>query len=260
MRKPSSGLPIFHFSYHKCLTVYYRRVLSGLFADSRLARSVKRALGNPCGYTHFNSLVGDFYRNSRKYRACSVNNQLIDFAKLGGYRATHFIRDPRDLVVSGYFYHRRGAEAWCREPSSEENWAVVNGTLPRDLPEGQSFSGYLSSCSEEDGLIAEIEFRKKHFSAMERWNYSNPDCLELRYEEVFGNERTTFEKIFLHYGLNEREISRGLVLAERYSAGRAPGESHVRDPAPGQWRKHFTPKVADAFQSHYPTILSTLGY
>jgi hypothetical protein len=251
---------LFHFSYHKCLTVYFARVAGSLFRVSPARRLLKRTLGRPCGYTHFNSLIGDFYESASQYRVCSVNNQSVDFARLGDYRATHFIRDPRDLVVSGYFYHRRGAEQWSRKPASESAWAVVNGTLPARLPAGMSFSEYLASLSEEEGLIAEMEFRKKHFEAMESWDYSNPNCLELRYEEILGNEPSVFRKIFEHYGLDEEEVTEGTKLARQFSSGNLGPDSHVRDASHGQWRKYFTPKVSEAFELRYPTLLRNLDY
>ena len=261
MRRQLAAPRIFHFSYHKCLTVFYGRILSHLFADSRIKRIFNRTLGIPTGYSHFNSRLERFYGRFERYRACSLNNHLIDFTRLGDYRASHFIRDPRDLVVSGYFYHRRGAEGWCLQANPRKVWPVVNGTVPSAVPKKQSLSEYLLATTEEDGLIAEIEFRKKHFEAMEAWDYSNPNCLEIRYEEVVGNERAVFRKMFEHYGLSQREISRGLDLADQYSVNRTKTtQGHIRDPKPGQWRERFTPRVTEAFHRQHPTLLKTLGY
>lgn len=62
-------------------------------------------------FRHYASLQEDFYRNLHRHRVISANGFAVDLDRLDGdYRIVRFIRDPRDLVVSGYFYHRRGAE------------------------------------------------------------------------------------------------------------------------------------------------------
>ena len=45
-------------------------------------------------------------------------HSLLPHSSLGGlfdrpYRAIRMIRDPRDIWVSGYLYHRHCAEEWC---------------------------------------------------------------------------------------------------------------------------------------------------
>ena len=258
---------VFHFSYHKCITVYYQRILNQIFDNSskyKKARNIllSRATGRPFGYRHFNSLIDDFYEEWPAYRAASVNNHTIDFKKLGRYRATRFIRDPRDLIISGYHYHRRGAEIWCRIKSpAVDDFAKVNGCIPPNMGEGLSYSEYLSRADEEEGLIAEMDFRRNHFESMARWDYGNPYCLEIRYEEIIGNEAEVFDRIFRHYELSDSQKSAGLMAVEQHSAKNQQGKnSHIRNPTSGQWRNHFTPKLEEAFHLRYPDLLERLGY
>ncbi|MCG8469630.1 MAG: hypothetical protein MJB57_15730, partial [Gemmatimonadetes bacterium] len=108
---------LIHCSYHKCLTVYYHRVMDYLY---------NRILRFSHGYHHFNSRIDQFYAESPRYRVVSLNNQSLDLDRLGDCRVTRFIRDPRDLVVSGYLYHKRGAENWCnRDHVSGDDWEGV---------------------------------------------------------------------------------------------------------------------------------------
>ena len=97
---------LIHCSLHKCLTVYFKRVMHGLF--NRCA---------PCRgrYRHFNSDLDAFYGDWGRWRLASVNNRALDLDRVAGARISRFVRDPRDLVVSGYFYHRRGAEPWTTQ-------------------------------------------------------------------------------------------------------------------------------------------------
>ena len=139
---------LIHCSYHKCLTVYYKRVMDAVFNRCQPWRR---------GYRHYNSHLEDFYAGFRKDRVASVNNRALDLERLGRFRISRFIRDPRDLVVSGYFYHRRGAEPWTTiESPTAEDWYFANGVVPDALRDsGRSFSQYLQSMPEEEGLLAE---------------------------------------------------------------------------------------------------------
>ena len=243
-----------HCSYHKCLTVYFGRVLGTL---------LNRCLPWSGGYHHYNSHLEDFYAGHAAYRVASVNNRCLDLARLGEVRVTRFLRDPRDLVVSGYHYHLRGAEAWVRTQSpSEEDWYFANGVVPAGLKQrGGSLSQYLQSLDEEGGLLAELELRQRHFESMAEWPEADPRVLLFRYEDVLGHEEQVFSEIFRHYGLSLLERSLGRLLVRRYSLrGRGRRDRHVRDPVSGQWRGLFTPRVQEAFEARHPGLVERLGY
>lgn len=244
---------LIHCSYHKCLTVYYRRVMHAVF--------------NRClpwnGYRHYNSHLDDFHAGFREHRVASVNNRALDPERLGRFRISRFIRDPRDLVVSGYFYHRRGAEAWVNvEAPTAEDWYFANGHVPEGLRAGGgvSFAQYLKSISKEDGLLAELEFRRYHFESMAGWPEQHPDIITFRYEEILGDEARVFKRLFAFYGLSALERALGSFFARRYALRRMTADVHVRNPASGQWREHFTPRVRAAFDARYAGLVKQLGY
>jgi hypothetical protein len=242
-----------HCSYHKCLTVYFGRVMNGVF---NLCLPWSR------GYRHYNSHLADFHAGFRRHRITSINNRALDLDRLGRFRLSRFVRDPRDLVVSGYFYHRRASEDWVTiEDPSEEDWYFANGRVPEGLrAAGGSFARYLQSVPEEEGLLAELEFRTPHFESMARWPVEHPDILVLRYEDVVGQEEEAFRRLFDFYGLSRLERTLGLWFAARYALGRRSADPHVRNPAAGQWRKHFTPRVRRAFDDRYAGLIERLGY
>ena len=214
------------------------------------------------GYRHYNSHVDDFYDGFSERRVASVNNRALDLERLGGFRISRFVRDPRDLVVSGYFYHRRGAEAWVNiETPTHEDWIFANGFVPRGLEAaGTSFAKYLQSIPEEEGLLAELEFRKHHLDSMTRWPAQHPDIITYRYEEIVGDEARVFRELFAFYGLSPLERTLGNFFAKRYAIRRLAADPHVRNPASGQWRKHFTPRVQQAFDAQYGDLVKQLGY
>lgn len=242
-----------HCSYHKCLTVYTKRILHAVF---NLCLPWSR------GYRHFNSHLDDFYAGFSRHRVASINNRVLDLERLEPFRISRFLRDPRDLLVSGYFYHRRGAEAWVtQEAPSADDWYFANAFLPDVLLErGGSFSQYLQSVPKEEGLLAELELRRYHFESMAQWPTSHPDILTFRYEEILGNETDVFRQIFELYGLTPLERALGLRFAKKYSLRKIAADSHVRDPSSGQWRKHFTPRVRQAFDAQYAGLVKQLGY
>ncbi|MBZ2167695.1 hypothetical protein [Marinobacter sp. F4216] len=98
-----SNHQICHFSFHKNLTVYHLKVAREFAHET--ARTQR----------HFNSFKEEFLASSA-LDIRSVNNHFIDIGRLREFnpdlRASLFVRDPRDLVVSGYHYHKRGAEWW----------------------------------------------------------------------------------------------------------------------------------------------------
>jgi hypothetical protein len=244
---------LIHCSYHKCLTVYFRRVMDAVF---------NRCLPWSGGYRHFNSHLDAFDHEFRKYRVASINNRALDLPRLGQCRISRFVRDPRDLVVSGYFYHRRGGEPWLTiESPTERDWYFANGHVPEGLRRSRlSFAEYLRSIPEEDGLLAELEFRRYHFESMHGWPDAHPDVATFKYEDIMRNQAAAFDELFEFYGLSPIERWLGARFARRYAVGGRSGDPHVRDPSAGQWRAHFTPKVTEQFDAQYAPLVARLGY
>ncbi len=250
-------IQLIHCSYHKCLTVYFRRVMDTLF---------NRCAPWSSGYRHYNSHLEDFLAGFRADRLSSINNRALELDGLAPFRLSRFLRDPRDLIVSGYFYHRRGAEAWTRDPSpSDEGWYFANAVVPEGLRRaGGSLSEYLQSVPEEEGLLAEMELRHPHFESMAAWPRDHPDILVLRYEEIARDQAAALKKILEHYGLPWPVRALGGVLARRHSLSarrrRSGVDPHVRDASSGQWRRYFTPVVRREFDARWGALIRDLGY
>ncbi len=239
---------VVHFSFHKNLTKYYNRV----------ARQFAAATGRR--RDHFNSHVDQFMARQSQLDMASVNNHFVDVGDLSRTpRASLFLRDPRDLIVSGYFYHKRGAEKWCHVHGPKpQDWKIVNGTLPDQLRADETYTECLNRLSLEDGLKAEIQFRKRHFIAMLQW-VADPRPLVMKYEDILGNERAAFEKLARHYGFNAAERLLWQQLATGTSALKGFSK-HVRNPNSGQWREVFPPEVIRAFEDAHGNLLSATDY
>lgn len=250
MSSGSVTLKIIHCSYHKCITNYYQKIFNNYF-DS---------IDEPGEYKHFKSELNSFLKFSDKHLISSINNHYIDIDPRGR-KISRFIRDPRDLVVSGYFYHKKGTEAWTKiiDPL-EADWMSVNGTLPRDLKRGESFSMLLNRLEKDDGMIAQIEFRKKHFESMRLWPDSK-NVLLFKYEEILGRELEVFSQLARFYGFDAQQEKVLLRFVDKYSVAKNIGKSpHIRNPEPSQWQKHFSPKVESFFNNLYEDIVIKYGY
>ena len=231
---------ILHGCHHRCGTVWIFNILwevaaeNGLiFLNSETSKWVTDA-----------DIV--FYPHSR-----------VDFKPLSHYVGSHMIRDPRDAIVSGYFYHRWTKEKWCR--------------TPREKLGGKSYQQYLNSLNQDEGLAVEIRGADNlitDITDMMCWNYYNPRFLELKYEDLITREHELFQKLFGHYGFKKSAIERACSIASRYSfkqvARRNLGEigpkSHFRSGAVGQWKEVFKPQHKDLFKKLYPQVLIQLGY
>jgi hypothetical protein len=240
-----------HCAYHKCLTVFFRRTMTP-------------SMSSFGGYRHFNSDLAAFEKDRHNFRVASVNNTALDLAALGDYRISRFIRDPRDLIVSGYFYHRKGAEPWCTEvdPDPEEWLAKRNRPVPSAVRKGESLEMALNRLDQEEGLLAELELRARHFDSMREWPVDDPRIRVWRYEDTLGEERRVMGEIAAHYGLAWPLRARIQRNAVRFDAKHAVAEKskHVRNPSSGQWRGVFTPRVEQAFLERWGDLLERYGY
>jgi hypothetical protein len=240
---------IIHFSNHKCLTVYYGNV-SSIFSKALNLR-----------FMHFNSNKNDFLHNHKNYHFSLLNNHSIDINILpDDCKITRFIRDPRDLIVSGYFYHKRGAENWCniRNPS-QKDWERVNGKIPSDLGPNVSFSEHLQRIDLESGLRAEMEFREFHFESLKQWTNS-PRVKVFRYEEIILDELSFFEKMAEHYEFNLAEQSLWCGLAYKLSAAKQSSREHIRNPESSQYKKVFTNDFEILFNETHGDLIKKLEY
>jgi hypothetical protein len=232
---------------------------------------------------------GELGRRAREAAAdivSCINADRDQLEALAPSRAFHVIRDPRDIVVSGYFSHRN--------------------SHPTDgLPELAEHRARLRSVSKEEGLVLEMDFARRDLLDMLEWDYDRPEVLEVRMEELAASPYDGFLRIFRHLDLlpdDEPSVGRelagvcarrvlnrlctrpglgalrrpmpatgeillGAVYANRFEAktkGRRAGaedtQSHYRKGVAGDWVNHFSPPVASAFEERFDGLLGQLGY
>ncbi len=243
---------LLHCGYHKCLTVFVNRCFTHVLGDR---------------YRNFVGGRDTFYAEHQQYVVSATTDFPIDLSRLGDYRISRFIRDPRDLVVSGYFYHQKGLEAWSnRISATREEWRTA-GDIPRALRDGESYVQCLKRLDQEDGLITEMEYRAPHFRSMLKWPTTDPRIRLWKYEDILGHEVQVMDDVGAHYGWPDDTDPASLRASLRREADRwraqdtlLAWDKHPRDPRPDQWRQLFTPKVRAAFERLYQDLPQRLGY
>jgi hypothetical protein len=156
------------------------------------------------------------------------------------------IRDLRDTLVSLYFSHLKSHEL------------MTEGMRERRQ--------LLAESSKEDGLL--VTMGNIVISAQIQWSWVAAREPIIKYEDLLKNDEQILVDLLL--GKCRMRVDRGrlrdAVAANRFEAfsGRKAGvedvQSHERKGVAGDWRNHFTPRVADQFKERFGSLLITTGY
>ena len=244
---------IIHCSHHKAGTRWFSAIL--------------RSIAKYYGLSFTNSIDSFLHNNTDIFME---NHSRVDFSLLtSNYRASHIIRDPRDIVISSYHYHLWTKESWAHIPmkSLSENMKIKWSDLPLNEFGHLTYQQYLNTLTEEEGLLAEMK-RTSAISEMHNWNYENKNCIELKYESLIKNEEKHFRNVFEHYGFNKDAINTALKFVTQHSfknrSGRKLGvtgkESHFRSGLAEQWKDTYSDRLKTHFKKRYGDTLIKLGY
>jgi hypothetical protein len=273
------------FGHHKCASIWVHSICQQVCLDLGLR------FGCVFGEEEFG---GDLERFVREHKLDFLLYGNADFHQVerlaaANVRAFHYVRDPRDIVVSAYFSHRNShpTEAW---------------------PELAEHRQRLRACTEEQGLLLELEFCSQQFEEMRSWkhNSANASIGLYKIEEVIKSPYQTFLEIFTSLELLdqdyyspsnrlrflaakarstlERRMGSSLRLPRvirvmpserllgivherdfsRFSGGRQRGQvdvnSHYRRGVHGDWLEHFSLEHLRLFKERYNDLVLQYGY
>ena len=119
-------MQLFFFTYHKSGTV--------------LCRNIGNIISTHLNQQH-ECLNGQVKSINRSTPIINFSHSLISF-ELGNYphKGIRIIRDPRDIWVSGYLYHRKTTEMWCTNQPISSNELITFPQVPfsrEHLPESE---------------------------------------------------------------------------------------------------------------------------
>lgn len=240
VRHPAPALGqtrLFVATHHKVMTTYFSAVLKLL------------SLGTGLAYGKVHSEVP----KKDTQLILSMHGKL-DLDTLAPYRGIHIMRDPRDMIVSSYHYHKWTNELWVHRP--DEN--------------GRTYQEKLNAADTADGLFMEINhFIFFYRATLEAWDMDNPDILEVAYEDLMGETRDAlYDAMFAHLGLKGADLALATDLMRLFEAGSRTGrkageveaKSHVRSGKSGQWKKELAQEHVDYIEQELGDVLRKFGY
>jgi hypothetical protein len=234
---PSS--PVVHSCHHKVGTVWFGGVLRHV-AEVTGAPFARIQRGGPTG-----TLGIGFHLDPHSSLCADPATDL---------RGSHMVRDPRDVVVSGYGYHLWSSEKWLHVPDPEYR--------------GMSYQQRLRELPLEEGLAVEIRRSRNLFRRMREWNYDDDRIIELRYEDAFGNDEQLWTGLMTHWGMTGPDLERGVEIGVFHSyqnvkaRAAASGEEkkHLSKGTPLQWQEKFTPALIELIEAEAGDLITALGY
>lgn len=172
---------------------------------------------------------------------------LLDHIQLSENTVTStVIRDPRDIIVSGFYYHQWCKETWC---------------LKKDIMYQKSYQDHLNSLDTNDGLILEIVKFNERFRRMMRFIPYIEHVI--RYENIFNNEQKALEPLLDTWNLNDDLREKAKWAIDKFSFAKIKNQmnnNHARKGVPGQWHDHFKENHIKLFKTIYPNFVENLGY
>jgi hypothetical protein len=196
------------------------------------------------------------------------------------YRAIRMIRDPRDIWVSGYLYHRHSDERWCIEtnldPTPPIGWPQVDHSFAHlteawkrhylDRLNGKSYQRNLLELSLADGLAFELEgYSGCTFAAMRDWPLNGADALDIKLEDAMADFDTTMWRIFDHFGFDPDQSEAALEVAcsedvRRMDEAAIANRPQIHSRVISKWRNILSEDQIAGFEALHGDLIRELGY
>lgn len=261
-------IPIYLFCHHKTGTILLRKIF----------KDICRLKG-----WRFLALPGMVNQVPKSYDVVLFSHSLVN-EKLfkTPFIGLHVIRDPRDIVVSGYQYHLRTKEQWCINNDFDINIPIKYPQVPSCLEHfsedwkinyvkslnGRSYQDNLLTLSQKDGLIFEMNHHAQWtIKDMLTWDYNNPQILEIKFEDLMANFNNTWLAIFrfLKILINDNDTEKLLKIIKTHDLQSKSMEeisalSHVTSKTTSRWLTYFEDTHKSFFIDKFNDALIRLKY
>ncbi len=196
------------------------------------------------------------------------------------YRAIRMIRDPRDIWVSGYLYHRHCNEEWCTstdmDPTPPIAWPRVDHSFvhwPEERKRGylerlggRSYQQHLLGLTEAEGLDFELDGYTGHtLVSMREWASNGAEALDVKLEDVMGDYDGAMRRIFEHFGFTAVQTEAALEVARsedvrRMDDAAIAARPQIHSRTISRWRDVLSPAQIGRFEARYGDVVQALGY
>lgn len=196
------------------------------------------------------------------------------------FRAVRVVRDPRDIWVSSYLYHRRTTEAWCTNmdfnPTPPITYPRVDFSFQHRSEQwkrgwlrrldGRSYQQNLLDRDPAAGLDFELAgYTDCTLEAMRGWRFSGPAVMDVRLEDIMREFDASMARIFRHLGFTAPNLAMILEIAatediNRMNDAELSGNTHIHSRAISKWRELLSSAQIAAFEQRHGELIDCLGY
>jgi Sulfotransferase domain len=236
--KSGVALPtIFHITHHKAGSQWINRIFHALTFDRLVLPEVecRQFLDKPIVP---GGIYPTVYITREQFESVELPKHSHRFV---------VIRDLRDTLVSLYF--------------------SIKHSHPMLTDQNRERRAIVSDLGVEQGLLFVTENLLAGVAQVQ-WSWFAAGEELIKYEDLLERDEEILARLLLRDCKLEIEPSRfhDVVRENRFEArsGRKPGEedlkSHERKGIAGDWRNHFTDKIARSFKDRFGSLLVATGY
>ena len=205
--------------------------------------------------------------------------QISDEIRNSNHKGIHIIRDPRDVIVSGYLYHQRCKEEWCINQDfeivenisypqvdySQEHLSQEDKVSYLNSLNGKSYQENLKTMPQDEGLVFEMDgFAGRTIGDLLGWD-SNPNILEIKFEELLADYDEKWLAVFTHLGFGGKHLQRVSNFAKnhdlsRMSKDQISKDKHISTGKLTKWDEYFNDNISHEYQNRFGDAHGKLGY
>ncbi|MEO1261270.1 MAG: sulfotransferase domain-containing protein [Bacteroidota bacterium] len=238
------------FSYRKCLTHY----MNAIFDKNKF-------------YNRKRKPFVKHLEKQKRTRFISINNNVFWPGRkiFKNAKMIHLIRHPKDIIISGYFYHKKGSELWntlpIRRPHlyclSFELDDVYNEQEKKLLNPEITYQQLLENLSFEKGMMTEIVWVKYVHTFNPIPFYESPLIQTFRFENIVEEPVKKIEEICRYWELSDQEIEYYCQRAAHFD--KTPNYK-IRDRSAYQYQKYFDDTLNLFYKKHFGNVVRRLEY
>lgn len=258
-------VPIYIFGYHKCGT----KLLGKVFLQLSLKYGWE-----------YRSVAGSTDKIPDADVVFFLHSQIDDSKLPEKYIGIHMVRDPRDIIISGYLYHKRTTEEWCVNKNFQTSEPIKYPQVPNSQMyrsqewkvnylkslEGMSYQEKINSLDQDEGIMFEMNhYGKWTIEDMLKWDFDKANCLELKFEDVMSNYDNEMMKVFNHCGFSGEQLQVAKAYADKEDINKMSKKDieknpHISSAKTKKWERYFTKYHMKYFNDNYVDVLKKYKY
>jgi len=188
------------------------------------------------------------------------------------------IRHPKDIIISGYLYHKKCSEVWCNTDGGKYYGGYtlkINDGLKDYYNRGNNFSNpksyksILKSLPQEEGIIHEMNHVAKHTidGMYNLMHYKKPNVLILKYEDLVFRHDITLTRLCQFLEIEEKNINsivnkcRGHNLLSQKENQKLTNHTTNKKVDKDRYKEYWSENIEREFKKLFPKdVLSKFNY